>query len=47
MQGRYRNDLNRTNKLGMKGELAEEFGELMLVMWCGQYRFVCAIEDRV
>ena len=38
VQGQYRGELNLDNKLGTQGVLAEEFGELMLFMWCGQYR---------
>lgn len=35
---RYRNDVNRTSVLGAKGAIAEEYGELALVMWCARYR---------
>eukprot|EP00050_Salpingoeca_kvevrii_P016532 m.56351 g.56351 ORF g.56351 m.56351 type:complete len:1081 (+) comp6999_c0_seq1:95-3337(+) len=38
VQGQYREELNLANKMGTQGRLAEEFGELMLFMWCGQYR---------
>lgn len=40
MQGRYRNDINRQNVLGYKGELAVEFGELATVMWSKRARYV-------
>lgn len=33
-------DLNRTNPLGMKGELAEAFGALMVKLWRGGVSFV-------
>ncbi|GLI62655.1 hypothetical protein VaNZ11_005328 [Volvox africanus] len=33
--GAYLQDLNRTNPLGMKGELAEAFGSLMEQLWRG------------
>ncbi len=29
----YMADLNRTNPLGLKGELAEAFGQLMNLLW--------------
>jgi len=38
--GRYRNDINRYNALGHKGELAIEFGELANVMWSQRNRYV-------
>ncbi len=31
--GAYLADLNRTNPLGMQGELAEAFGQLMMQLW--------------
>lgn len=40
VQGRYRNDINRKNALGFKGEVAEEFGELTTIMWTRPYRYV-------
>eukprot|EP00041_Stephanoeca_diplocostata_P030259 m.910458 g.910458 ORF g.910458 m.910458 type:complete len:1322 (+) comp23723_c0_seq3:81-4046(+) len=40
VQGRYRNDINRKNVLGFKGEVAEEFGELATIMWTRPYRYV-------
>lgn len=32
-QRRYRSELNRRNVLGSKGEVTEEFAELMMFMW--------------
>ena len=40
VQGRYRQDLNRTSVMGMHGELAEEYGELQFALWCGEFRCV-------
>ncbi|KAM9635745.1 ubiquitin carboxyl-terminal hydrolase 8 isoform 1-T5 [Trichechus inunguis] len=36
----YQNDINRSNLLGHKGEVAEEFGIIMKALWTGQYRYV-------
>ena len=33
LSGRYKDDLNRTNPLGQKGELAEAFAALMGSIW--------------
>ena len=33
LSGRYKDDLNRTNPLGQKGELAEAFADLMGAIW--------------
>eukprot|EP00983_Pelagomonas_calceolata_P086002 1156671-Pelagomonas_calceolata.AAC.4 len=33
LTGGYTDDLNRTNPLGMHGELAEGFGQLMELLW--------------
>ncbi|KAG2236115.1 hypothetical protein INT48_006131 [Thamnidium elegans] len=32
----YKRDLNRENPLGMKGQVAEEYGELIKKLWSGQ-----------
>jgi ubiquitin C-terminal hydrolase len=40
VQGRYRHDINRTNPLGHKGVLAEEFGEMAAVMWTQRNRYI-------
>ncbi|XP_039628755.1 ubiquitin carboxyl-terminal hydrolase 8 isoform X1 [Polypterus senegalus] len=36
----YQEDINRSNILGHKGEVAEEFGVIMKALWSGQYRFI-------
>ncbi|XP_045142387.1 ubiquitin carboxyl-terminal hydrolase 8 [Echinops telfairi] len=36
----YQDDINRSNLLGHKGEVAEEFGIIMKALWTGQYRYV-------
>ena len=33
LSGAYREDLNRENPLGNKGELAEAFGSLLKLLW--------------
>lgn len=33
LSGQYEQDLNRTNPLGMKGQLATAFGSLMSNVW--------------
>jgi len=33
----YERDINRSNPLGMKGLMAEKYGELLNQMWCGEY----------
>lgn len=38
VQKRYLRDINRSNPLGTKGELAEEFGELVSSLWLRKYR---------
>ena len=40
VKGRYREDVMRRNKLGTGGEMAEEFGELLSVMWTRRFRHV-------
>lgn len=36
----YQDDINRSNFLGHKGEVAEEFGVIMKALWTGQYRYI-------
>ncbi|KAJ7311039.1 hypothetical protein JRQ81_006636 [Phrynocephalus forsythii] len=36
----YQDDINRSNILGHKGEVAEEFGIIMKALWTGQYRYI-------
>ncbi|XP_072838162.2 ubiquitin carboxyl-terminal hydrolase 8 isoform X1 [Pogona vitticeps] len=36
----YQEDINRSNFLGHKGEVAEEFGIIMKALWTGQYRYI-------
>uniref|UniRef100_A0A803TDJ8 Ubiquitin carboxyl-terminal hydrolase n=1 Tax=Anolis carolinensis TaxID=28377 RepID=A0A803TDJ8_ANOCA len=36
----YQVDINRSNFLGHKGEVAEEFGIIMKALWAGQYRYI-------
>ncbi|XP_042330579.1 ubiquitin carboxyl-terminal hydrolase 8 isoform X2 [Sceloporus undulatus] len=36
----YQDDINRSNFLGHKGEVAEEFGIIMKALWAGQYRYI-------
>nr|KAF6488358.1 ubiquitin specific peptidase 8 [Rousettus aegyptiacus] len=36
----YHEDINRSNLLGHKGEVAEEFGIIMKALWTGQYRYI-------
>ncbi|XP_070547285.1 LOW QUALITY PROTEIN: ubiquitin carboxyl-terminal hydrolase 8-like [Ptychodera flava] len=38
--GNYRYDINRENKLGRGGEVAEEFAVLINAMWSGQYKSI-------
>ena len=40
-------ELNRTNPLGMKGEMAEEFGNTIKNLWCGKYGYINANKLRV
>eukprot|EP00164_Ancoracysta_twista_P000126 GFYU01000183.1.p1 GENE.GFYU01000183.1~~GFYU01000183.1.p1 ORF type:complete len:1042 (-),score=289.47 GFYU01000183.1:66-3191(-) len=37
VSNRYLSQINKTNPLGMKGQLAEEFGELLKVLWSGDH----------
>ena len=36
----YLEDINEDNPLGMKGEIARSFGQLIKDMWCGRYTYV-------
>eukprot|EP00485_Elphidium_margaritaceum_P003456 CAMPEP_0202694858 /NCGR_PEP_ID=MMETSP1385-20130828/8600_1 /ASSEMBLY_ACC=CAM_ASM_000861 /TAXON_ID=933848 /ORGANISM="Elphidium margaritaceum" /LENGTH=1807 /DNA_ID=CAMNT_0049350777 /DNA_START=152 /DNA_END=5575 /DNA_ORIENTATION=- len=38
--GQYKQDINKTNPLGMKGELAHEFAKLISDVWSGEYRVI-------
>jgi ubiquitin carboxyl-terminal hydrolase 4/11/15 len=38
----YTEDINDENPLGMKGEIARSFGELIKSMWSGRYRISVA-----
>ncbi|GIY57194.1 ubiquitin carboxyl-terminal hydrolase 15 [Caerostris darwini] len=39
LQDRYWDELNNENPLGMQGEIAKSFGELVKNMWCGRYSY--------
>ncbi|XP_035221338.1 ubiquitin carboxyl-terminal hydrolase 15-like, partial [Stegodyphus dumicola] len=39
LQDRYWDELNKENPLGMQGEIAKSFGELIKNMWCGRYSY--------
>jgi hypothetical protein len=34
---RDKREINRENPIGLKGELAEQFGSLITTLWCGRY----------
>ncbi|XP_078097239.1 ubiquitin carboxyl-terminal hydrolase 8 isoform X2 [Mustelus asterias] len=36
----YQQDINRSNILGHKGDVAEEFGVIMKTLWSGQYKCI-------
>merc|ERR1719283_563735 len=36
----YVEDINEDNPLGMKGEIARSFGQLIKAMWCGKFTYV-------
>jgi len=40
IQNRHTNAINRSNKMGTKGELAEEFGELLKALWLRDYKHI-------
>lgn len=37
LAGTWKGDLNRDNPLGMRGEIAESYAELISTMWKGKY----------
>ncbi|PRD21568.1 UNVERIFIED_CONTAM: usp15 [Trichonephila clavipes] len=39
LQDRYWDELNNDNPLGMQGEIAKSFGDLIKNMWCGRYSY--------
>ncbi|XP_049620770.1 ubiquitin carboxyl-terminal hydrolase 8-like [Suncus etruscus] len=39
-QNYYLDDINRSNPLGHKGKVAEEFGLIIKALWSGQYRHI-------
>ncbi|TTP59346.1 Ubiquitin carboxyl-terminal hydrolase 8 [Bagarius yarrelli] len=39
-RNRYQEDINRSNILGHKGEVAEEFGAIMKAVWSGQFKYI-------
>ncbi|XP_029431561.1 ubiquitin carboxyl-terminal hydrolase 8 [Rhinatrema bivittatum] len=43
----YQDDINRSNLLGHKGEVAEEFGIIMKALWAGQYKYVSPRDFKV
>ncbi|XP_008830024.1 ubiquitin carboxyl-terminal hydrolase 8 [Nannospalax galili] len=43
----YQADINRSNLLGYKGEVAEEFGIIMKALWTGQYRCISPRDFKV
>uniref|UniRef100_A0A4W3JYA0 Ubiquitin carboxyl-terminal hydrolase n=1 Tax=Callorhinchus milii TaxID=7868 RepID=A0A4W3JYA0_CALMI len=40
LQGKYEDELNRENPLGMRGEIAESYAELIKQMWSGRNSYV-------
>lgn len=44
LRGEYQNDLNETNPLGSKGELATQYAELVKDLWAGRYNAVAPRE---
>ncbi|XP_014680667.1 PREDICTED: ubiquitin carboxyl-terminal hydrolase 8-like [Priapulus caudatus] len=40
LNGSYKFDINRENKLGYGGEIAEEFTAVLSALWSGQYRYI-------
>lgn len=43
----YQADINRSNLLGHKGEVAEEFGIIMKALWTSQYKYVSPKDFKV
>uniref|UniRef100_A0A8C5KK14 ubiquitinyl hydrolase 1 n=1 Tax=Jaculus jaculus TaxID=51337 RepID=A0A8C5KK14_JACJA len=46
-QNCYQDDINRSNLLGHKGEVAEEFGIIMKALWTGQYKYISPKDFKV
>ena len=40
LQQEYKNDINVDNPLGMKGALAEEYYEMLKLIWCASFFLV-------
>ncbi|XP_076358594.1 ubiquitin carboxyl-terminal hydrolase 15-like [Tachypleus tridentatus] len=40
LKGKYWDELNVNNPLGMKGEIAKSYGELMKTIWSGQFTYI-------
>ncbi|XP_069839566.1 ubiquitin carboxyl-terminal hydrolase 8 [Dendropsophus ebraccatus] len=43
----YQKDINKSNLLGHKGEVAEEFGFIMKAVWTGQYKYISPRDFKV
>ncbi|CAL8350096.1 unnamed protein product [Merluccius merluccius] len=43
----YKEDINRANILGHKGEVAEEFGVIMKALWSGLYKCISARDFKI
>jgi ubiquitin C-terminal hydrolase len=43
----YLSEINRTNPLGMKGAMAEEFSNVIQNLWKGKYNYINANQLRV
>ncbi|KAF5889956.1 ubiquitin carboxyl-terminal hydrolase 8 [Clarias magur] len=43
----YQDDINRSNILGHKGEVAEEFGSIMKALWSGQFKYISPRDFKV
>ncbi|XP_049630459.1 ubiquitin carboxyl-terminal hydrolase 8-like [Suncus etruscus] len=39
-QNHYKEDINRSNPLGHKGNVAEEFGKIIKALWAGQHSYI-------
>ena len=47
LSDQYRSDINRTNKLGMQGEVAEAYGNLVKAIWSSSGSSVIPREFKV
>jgi ubiquitin carboxyl-terminal hydrolase 8 len=47
ISGTYIKDVNLDNPLGMKGEIAEEFGFVIKSLWSGQYRSIAPYDFKL